>query len=42
MGDVDVSRDNALIERFFGSLKHGWIIKVHQQSNSLQSLLPIE
>ena len=30
MGDVDVSRDNALIERFFGSLKQGWIFKVHQ------------
>ena len=30
MGDVGACWDNAVIERFFGSLKHDWLFKVHQ------------
>ena len=30
MGDVGACWDNAIVERFFGSLKHDWILKVHQ------------
>ena len=30
MGDVGACWDNAVVERFFGSLKHDWILKVHQ------------
>ena len=30
MGDVGACWDNAVIERFFGSLKHDWIFKVTQ------------
>jgi putative transposase len=30
MGDVGVCWDNAVVERFFGSLKHDWIFKVNQ------------
>lgn len=30
MGDVGVCWGNAVVERFFGSLKHDWILKVHQ------------
>lgn len=30
MGDVGTCYDNAVVERFFGSLKHDWIFKVHQ------------
>lgn len=30
MGDVGVCWDNAVVERFFGSLKHDWILKVAQ------------
>lgn len=30
MGDVGACCDNAVVERFFGSLKHGWLFKVHQ------------
>lgn len=29
MGDVGVCWDNAVVERFFGSLKHDWILKAH-------------
>ena len=29
MGDVGACWDNAVVERFFGSLKHDWILKVH-------------
>jgi putative transposase len=29
MGDVGACWDNAVVERFFGSLKHDWIFKVH-------------
>ena len=27
MGDVGACWDNAVVERFFGSLKHDWILK---------------
>lgn len=30
MGDVGACWDNAVIERFFGSLKHDWLLKVPQ------------
>ena len=30
MGGVGACWDNAVVERFFGSLKHDWILKVHQ------------
>ena len=30
MGDVGTCYDNAIVERFFGSLKHDWIFKVYQ------------
>ena len=30
MGDVGACWDNAVVERFFGSLKHHWVLKVHQ------------
>ena len=30
MGDVGACCDNAVVERFFGSLKHDWVLKVHQ------------
>jgi putative transposase len=30
MGDVGTCYDNAVVERFFGSLKHDWILKVYQ------------
>lgn len=30
MGDVGACWDNAVVERFFGSLKHDWILKVNQ------------
>ena len=29
MGDVGTCYENAVVERFFGSLKHDWIVKVH-------------
>ena len=32
MGDVGVCWDNAVVERFFGSLKHNWILKVPQST----------
>ncbi|WP_155731001.1 DDE-type integrase/transposase/recombinase, partial [Pseudoalteromonas luteoviolacea] len=28
MGDVGACWDNAVVERFFGSLKHDWLLKV--------------
>ena len=34
MGDVGSCYDNAVVERFFGSLKHDWILKVHQPTRS--------
>jgi putative transposase len=30
MGDVGTCYDNAVVERFFGSLKHDWIFKTAQ------------
>jgi len=30
MGDVGACYDNAVVERFFGSLKHDWIFNVYQ------------
>ena len=30
MGGVGACWDNAVVERFFGSLKHDWLFKVHQ------------
>jgi putative transposase len=30
MGDVGACWDNAVVERFFGSLKHDWIFKLHE------------
>jgi putative transposase len=30
MGDVGARWDNAVVERFFGRLKHDWIFKLHQ------------
>ena len=30
MGDFGACWDNAVVERFFGSLKHDWILKVDQ------------
>lgn len=30
MGGVGAFWDNAVVERFFGSLNHDWILKVHQ------------
>jgi len=35
MGDVGAYWDNAVVERFFGSLKHDWILKVHQPTRGL-------
>ena len=26
--------DNAVVERFFGSLKHGWLFKAHQPTRA--------
>lgn len=34
MGDVGACWDNAVVERFFGSLKHDWILKVAQPTRS--------
>lgn len=34
MGDVGACWDNAVVERFFGSLKHDWILKVHQPTRT--------
>ncbi len=30
MGDVGACWDNAVVERFFGSLKHDWVLKIRQ------------
>jgi putative transposase len=35
MGDVGACWDNAVVERFFGSLKHDWLFKVHQPTREL-------
>ncbi|MFT5116282.1 MAG: putative transposase [Candidatus Azotimanducaceae bacterium] len=34
MGDVGACWDNAVVERFFGSLKRDWIFKVHQPTRT--------
>ncbi len=34
MGDVGACWDNAVVERFFGSLKHDWLFKVHQPTRA--------
>jgi len=34
MGDVGACWDNAVVERFFGSLKHDWILKLHQPTRN--------
>jgi len=30
MGDVGACWNNAVVERFFGSLKHNWLFKIYQ------------
>ncbi len=34
MGDVGACWDNAVVERFFGSLKHDWLFKIAQPTRS--------
>ncbi len=34
MGDVGACWDNAVVERFFGSLKHDWLLKVPQPTRA--------
>lgn len=34
MGDVDASWDNVVMERFWGSLKHAWLLLVAQPTRS--------
>jgi len=34
MGDAGSCYDNAVVERFFGSLKHDWILKIYQLTRS--------
>ena len=33
MGDVGAGWDNAVVERFFGSVKHDWLCKIHQPTH---------
>ena len=35
MGDVGAGYDNAVVERFFGSLKHDWLFTIHQPTRAL-------
>lgn len=37
MGDVGACWDNAVVERFFGSLKHDWLYKVHQPTREFMA-----
>jgi putative transposase len=37
MGDVGACWDNAVVERFFGSLKHDWIFKIKQPTRELMT-----
>ncbi len=37
MGDVGACWDNAIVERFFGSLKHDWIFKIEQPTRKLMT-----
>jgi putative transposase len=34
MGDVGACWDNAVVERFFGSLKRDWLLKIHQPTRN--------
>lgn len=34
MGDVGACRDNAVMERFWGSLKHEWLLLVPQPTRA--------
>lgn len=38
MGDVGACWDNAVVERFFGSLKHDWILKVRHSTREEMAL----
>ena len=38
MGDVGACWDNAVVERFFGSLKHDWLFKIHQPTRKHMTL----
>ena len=38
MGDVGACWDNAVVERFFGSLKHDWLLKVSQLTRAFKNL----
>ncbi len=38
MGDVGACWDNAVVERFFGSLKHDWLFKVHHPTRESMML----
>ena len=38
MGDVGACWYNAVVERFFGSLKHDWLLKVPQPTRAHISL----
>lgn len=38
MGDVGACWDNAVVERFFGSLKHDWILKVYHSTREEMAL----
>ena len=33
-GDVGACWDNAVVERFFGSLEYVWILKIHQPTRN--------
>ena len=37
MGDVGACWDNAVVERFFGSLKHDWIFKIEQPTREFMT-----
>jgi putative transposase len=37
MGDVGACWDNAVVKRFFGSLKHDWIFKIEQPTRELMT-----
>ena len=34
MGDVGACWDKAVVARFFGNLKHDWILKIHQPTRN--------
>lgn len=39
MGDVGACWDNAVVERFFGSLKHDWIFKIAQPTRDHMKMM---